>query len=61
MTFFSIRQWCSVLDGSPGFTKQVFDFLKEKSDKRQDPLVVSLIVDEMSIMLLLLWIIAVKF
>ena len=39
-----------MLDGSPGFTGQVFDFLKEKADKRKDPLVVSLIVDEIAIM-----------
>ena len=44
-----LRNWCSVLDGSAGFTTQVFDFLKSKNDLG-DQLVVSLVIDEMSIM-----------
>ena len=39
-----------MLDGSPGFTNQVFEFLKEKVEKNANPLVVSLIADEMALM-----------
>ena len=44
-----IRNWCSKLDGSAGFTSQVFDFLAEKKDLG-DNVIVSLMIDEMSIM-----------
>ena len=37
------------MDGSAGFTAQVFDFLKAKNDDG-DELIVSLLIDEMSIM-----------
>jgi len=45
---FLFRQWCSNLDGSAGFTTQVFDYLKAKVNQGEE-IIVSLVVDEMDI------------
>jgi len=42
------RGWCSNLDGSAGFTTQVFDYLKAKVNQGEE-IIVSLVVDEMDI------------
>jgi len=42
------RTWCSRLDGSPGFTDQVFEFLKQEVQEGRK-VIRSIILDEMSI------------
>lgn len=51
-TIRTIRSWYSSVDGSPGFTGEAFQILKEKSEKMKaegKELLVCLISDEMSI------------
>lgn len=45
----TIRKWYSVLDGRPGFTREVFDALKCKVCKTKTPIFCNLVVDEIAI------------
>lgn len=48
----TIRLWHQVIDGSPGFTKQALDLIKEKATEfksKQKQLVCALMVDEIAI------------
>ena len=42
------RRWCSRLDGTPGFTDQVFEFLKKEVQEGRN-VIGSITLDEMSI------------
>lgn len=43
----TLRKWYSVVDGSPGFTKQAFTSIKCANKKKQ--IIVNIVIDEMSI------------
>lgn len=45
----TIRNWASKIDGEPGFTAQSFQFLKKEAEQSNFPVLVSLMLDEMSI------------
>lgn len=45
----TIRKWYSVLNGRPGFTKEVFEALKCKVHKLKTPIFCNLVIDEIAI------------
>ena len=38
------------IDGEPGFTEESFNFLKKKAAESEDPVFISVVFDEISIM-----------
>lgn len=45
----TIKQWYRVVDGSPGFTKEALDAIKLRSLATKKPVIINLVIDEMSI------------
>lgn len=45
----TIRAWCKVVDGQPGFTQESFHVLKLRAEKENIKIPVTLVIDEMAI------------
>lgn len=45
----TLSRWYSVIDGQPGFTKEVLDMLTIKAGRSAEKIICSLVIDEMSI------------
>ena len=44
-----IRHWCQSVDGDPGINKQSLSYLKKKVKEEKDPVLVTLMLDEISL------------